>query len=374
MRTPTNITKFAIERTPILNFLSSKWRDDFAAGGARRSQAVARLSIGSAATAVVLNFAAQGLITGGGPEDKDARRQWFEDGYQPYSIKIGDEWYSYKRLEPISSIVGFIANAYEMHKDVDENGWRTITSTLISVIAEQLTDATYFQGISDMVAVLREPERYSENWLSKMGTKLIPWSAGQSYIRRNIDDTRREVKDQSIGRGEDKPSLTTAIEKEVDSLFNSIRNTIPGLSKDLPPKLNFWAEPIPTNPNWLSPFQSVKFKDDPVINNLLENNIAFSMPEKTANIMGVKVSLSPEEYNVYVELMNKYGGDEMDGLKNALKDVMDSESYNDVETTKDDKRAMLAKEVNRAKSIARSQLYDSVESVRKFVDEQLEKK
>jgi len=35
---------------------------------------------------------------------------------------------------------------------------------------------------------------------------------------------------------------------------------------------------------------------------------------------------------------------------------------------------MLAKEVNRAKSIARSQLYDSVESVRKFVDEQLEKK
>src|SRR3546814_19710426 len=63
VRTPTNLIKFAGERSPFAPMMES-WRKDFAAGGARRDLAFAKVMVGSGIGAAIAELAAPGVITG----------------------------------------------------------------------------------------------------------------------------------------------------------------------------------------------------------------------------------------------------------------------------------------------------------------------
>lgn len=109
VRTPTNLLKYAVERSPIAPILK-EWRADFMAGGAKRDLAVAKALVGSGIGASVTLWAADGKITGGGPADENATRLMRADGWQPYSVKIGDTWVSYQRLDPYATILGIASD------------------------------------------------------------------------------------------------------------------------------------------------------------------------------------------------------------------------------------------------------------------------
>src|SRR3546814_14986772 len=72
VRTPTNLIKFAGERSPFAPMMES-WRKDFAAGGARRDLALARVMVGSGLGSAIAELAAQGVIHGA--ETKYCNRQ-----------------------------------------------------------------------------------------------------------------------------------------------------------------------------------------------------------------------------------------------------------------------------------------------------------
>src|SRR3546814_755482 len=103
VRTPTNLIKFAGERSPFAPMMES-WRKDFAAGGARRDLALAKVMVGSGIGAAIAELAAQGVITGSEPKDRNRKGLQYAAGWQPYSVKIGDKYYSYKRLDPFAKI------------------------------------------------------------------------------------------------------------------------------------------------------------------------------------------------------------------------------------------------------------------------------
>jgi len=109
IRTPTNLFKFAIERSPAAPILR-EWRKDFAAGGAKRDLAVARATVGTAMGTLFAYLAEQGHITGSAPRDRNKRALMMADGWQPYSIKIGDKFYSYQRLDPFALTIGAAAD------------------------------------------------------------------------------------------------------------------------------------------------------------------------------------------------------------------------------------------------------------------------
>jgi len=109
VRTPTNLLKFTVERSPFAPLLK-EWRKDFAAGGARRDLAVARAMVGSAAGMAIAELAQQGHITGSAPSDKGKAAMMRANGWQPYSIKWGDKYYSYLRMDPFASTMGVAAD------------------------------------------------------------------------------------------------------------------------------------------------------------------------------------------------------------------------------------------------------------------------
>ncbi|MGQ0669369.1 MAG: hypothetical protein ACT4PO_06815, partial [Actinomycetota bacterium] len=112
-RTPQNIFKFTLERTPAAPLLPSV-RRALQAGGVERELALARIYTGSMMMAFTGVLAYDGIITGGGPTDPDLKRTLRLTGWQPYSVKIGNQWVSYGRLEPLGSILGMAADFVEI--------------------------------------------------------------------------------------------------------------------------------------------------------------------------------------------------------------------------------------------------------------------
>ncbi|HET8686774.1 MAG TPA: hypothetical protein VFM18_08925, partial [Methanosarcina sp.] len=76
-----------------------------------------RIQLASKATiGITLALAFQALhaagviaVTGGGPDDYDKKKQLMESGWQEYSIKIGDTYFSYK-YTPLMFVLGFLGN------------------------------------------------------------------------------------------------------------------------------------------------------------------------------------------------------------------------------------------------------------------------
>src|SRR3546814_11622735 len=69
-----------------------EWRRDFAAGGARRDLAIAKVMVGSGVGATIAELAAKGIVTGSAPSDDKQRRLLLATGWQPYSNKIGAKY------------------------------------------------------------------------------------------------------------------------------------------------------------------------------------------------------------------------------------------------------------------------------------------
>ena len=97
IRTPTNIIKYVGEHSPVAPAINKGIREDILAGGARRDLALAKMATGSMAMAIAADYTLSGDITGGGPKNPQLRSAKMATGWQPYSIKVGDKYYSYSR-------------------------------------------------------------------------------------------------------------------------------------------------------------------------------------------------------------------------------------------------------------------------------------
>lgn len=313
VRTPTNLFKFAVERSPAAPLLR-EWRQDYAAGGARRDLAVARSMVGSGMGALFAESAAQGLITGSAPPDDNRRRLMMADGWQPYSVKIGDRYYSYQRLDPFALTIGAAADMATLGDGMTENQKSEGAALVVASIIGNLSNKTWLSGVSDVLAALDDPQRFGDSFVKRFaGSATVP--TGVAQVARTIDPTMREAPD----------SLTT------------IQSRIPGLSDDLLPKRDVWGRPIEKEgglgPDILSPIWTSTQQGDPATHEALRVGATISPPSNRVN--GEK--LPPEQYDrlqaVTGPLAHKWVSEliklpeyralDLDGQAKAIKYVME---------------------------------------------------
>jgi hypothetical protein len=292
IRTPTNILKFAGERTP-LALLSKNVRAEIQKGGAARDTALAKIATGSAVGATVVSLAGEGKITGGGPSDPAARALLRSTGWQPYSVKVGDKWVSYSRIEPLGVLMGISADFSDIAGEMTQPERDDMASMLVSAISQNVTSKTWLSGLSDLVETLNDPDRYGKRWLNKYAGTLIPTGAAQ--ITRTQDPILREV----------------------ETALDAIKARVPGYSETLPARLNIWGEPIVLQgglgPDIISPFYTSKEIKDPVSDELLRLGITVSRPSQT--VKGVK--LEPAQYRRYQQLSGQMAKKTLDALVNS---------------------------------------------------------
>lgn len=248
-KTPANIGLNVIERTPFAP-LSSRWRGEVAAGGIQRDMALAKVTLGSSLLATFAGFAAEGQITGGGPKRPAEREAWLRTGAQPYSIKIGDQWYSYSGMEPVGALLAIAADYHEYAlQEPDQGAVEQVFLGATYGLYEYLKEQPYLQGVADITKALglgRQGQQIDgakvvNELVKQMGGFAIGGSPAGVYssaiaaIERLSDPTNRGVRTDT--------DLPMGVRGFYEA-FNKYRSRLPYFSADLPEMLNLWGDPV----------------------------------------------------------------------------------------------------------------------------------
>jgi hypothetical protein len=216
------------------------------------------------------------------------------EGWQPYSVKLGDRWYAYNRLDPVGSLIGMAADATEMlmhaqHEALDDPDTEKLAVASALAFAGNITNKTYLSGLSSMIEALNDPQRAAESWVQRTAGSVVP--AGVAQMERLQDPTVREVY----------------------SMMDSIKSRTPGLSKNLPPRLDLWGQPVKQESGLGKPFDafspvySRESGDNPIDKEIVRIGANITMPGRAQSFgsnPGVSIDLSqyPKAYSRYVEL------------------------------------------------------------------------
>ena len=111
-----------------------------------------------------------GIITGGGPSDyKERKRLMDEKKWQPYSIKIGDEYYPIGRLDPFSQIAALAADFQYLTNELAQIELndaerrkagrlaRFVATNMAQNLVRMITDKTYLKSMGEIVDTLYSP-------------------------------------------------------------------------------------------------------------------------------------------------------------------------------------------------------------------------
>ncbi|MDA8178290.1 MAG: hypothetical protein M0T69_01945 [Deltaproteobacteria bacterium] len=274
--TPTNILKFTFERLGPLSLALKSVREDIAAGGSRRDLAIARTSLGSMVMATAAALAAAGFITGGGPKDKDLLAAKKRKGWQPYSFKIGDRYYSFARMEPYATLFGMTADIVEMVGERSDLEIDAMAKAMVLSFAKNMTSKTYLTGVSDALEAITDPDKGGGRFIHRFVGSWVP--AGVAQLERVVDPTLRDTYGPT-SRGE-----PNALIREAKSMLREMRARTPGLSSTLPPRLNLWGDPIllggGLGPDIISPVYKSIEKESPADDEILRNRVSISMPSR----------------------------------------------------------------------------------------------
>ena len=338
-RTPVNILTYALKRTPIgfvmegapmLTRKLLKKNKDIARKGTEADKALlrGRLATGAVMTYVWhdLIYNRQDSVTGGGPQSKQEREALRATGWQPYSFKIGDTYYSYQRLDPVSTMIGLAADIRDHQKydrSMDEATMQSLGANMAFVFAENLTDKTFLQGVNNAIKLMDDPEYYGPKLVRDIGAGFVP------NIINHFKNTETEI-----------------MVKEVRSFQDAVFKRLPGLEDTVAPRRTVLGEiAYRENPGgafWsaFNPIYTSKVKNDKVLSEMAKLEHGFSMPSKNfygipeIDLTQIPIEGKYDAYDRYLELSGtvKLGGKT---LKQRLKSLMGTDFYNRLPETID---------------------------------------
>jgi hypothetical protein len=247
-KTPGNIGMQIIERTPFAPVLSSSFREEIAKGGVYRDMALAKVTMGSAILTTFAAASVEGRITGSGPTRKADREALMRTGWQPYSIKVGEKWYSYSGLEPVSAFLAIAADYAEYAQREDDDS--LINEVFVGgtmAFAEYMKELPMLQGVAEVAGLLGLGRGESDSddkrvldTIGKIGGGFAiggspagAYSSMVAAMERLYDPTTQDVRAS--------PDLPMGVRGFVEA-FNRYRSRIPAFNDNLPTQLNLWAD------------------------------------------------------------------------------------------------------------------------------------
>ena len=300
IKTPGNVFDFSA-RHSVFAPISSKFRADIAAGGARAQRAIGQIATGTAISIIGMDLALNGLITGGGPAGEE-RRALMRTGWQPYSIKIGDTYYSYQRFEPIATDLSLMADMAEYltatrYDDVeygenDNPDVPEMAAIMALKVGNAVLNKTYMSGMMDVVTAVAEPtEGKARKIAASVLTSFIPFANSSLAFSGAVART------------------TDPFSKDARTTMDAIRANVPGLSGKVPDRLDLFGRKISRATgnfayDMFIPVRKSAESQDPIDREMLEQGAFVPMPNRKISLRGGSVDLKyrPDLYNEYVAL------------------------------------------------------------------------
>lgn len=220
VKTPYNIIKEGVSFIPGLGIMGKKeigntGKFDFAFNlPEQRGKLIAKQALGIGAAIAIDSMVQQGMITGSDPKG----------GLPPWSMKIGDEWYSYQRIEPLATVFGMAADAstiireYKENKNPDKKATDFMLAYANSV-KNNILEKSFMEGLSKALFAMTDPERYGSGFLSQYANAVVPAIAATTA------------------------KVLSPTEREAQTFLEKAQSRIPGMREDLPIKYTKTGEP-----------------------------------------------------------------------------------------------------------------------------------
>jgi hypothetical protein len=388
VRTPTNITLEAMARTPGLNFASPRFWGDYNAGGIKRDQALARVTLGSAMIYSVSSGVFEGRVTGYGPMRMEDRKALEGTGWQPFSFVFDakdvdpemlakyeklttvsrgpDKIYvSYFGLEPISTLLGVGATAgeYAQMTPGGEDLDKLMMGGALGMY-QYLGDTPMLSGFSDIMKVFTSGAKDAPtvfydliNKASKQVSEVLiggsPLGAQSSMIaaiERIVDPTRSNtMQPEATFKG-------GLIDPAVKGFYEAVgyyKSRNPLTSDSLPRAL----DPITGEPEmvgkgnlyeFFSPFKVSEGKYNQAKAVLVAYGVPMYIPPKSFD----GIQLSASQYNRWIEIATQDGL-----LAERIAQLGESDALQNLAGTDLEKaQAIISKEISDSYSRAKQML------------------
>lgn len=276
---PPNVAKITIEHSPFAA-LGPDIRDTLLGkkGEVARDTAIAKIILGSSFSAWMVSLASNDSLTGDGPSDPAQYAQWALT-HKPTSIKMGDQWYDYRRLGVPAMLMRMSANLHDIGYDVKHEEYSEAAIRLSLAAGNFMSDS----GLSTLAGLTQamndKTGRKTEQFWTSFGSSFMPFSSLGYQMGNMIDPTMRDTSD----------------------FISALRSKVPFASKYNEEKLNWLGETQP-NPRFgagaILPNSPVG--SDPLSLEMQRLDLNPAHMEKS--IHGVR--LEPE---VYHELQQQFG-------------------------------------------------------------------
>ena len=234
IRTPANLLRQGIRKGPVGAF-NLAWETIQLVQGQRKAD---NEYIAHWAEQLAFWGGMMMLIAGHGDDDEPwitgndeafgAEGQFKRQHLPPMSIRIGNKWYSYRRIEPLATGLAAFADGYNAYAKAD-NGQK-MTSALKMMMkgtAKIITDKSYLQSFEEVYRLFNDPEKE----LKDTGTNfLASWSP--NVYRQTVNAFHDYTPNYKAGSD--------------NWILNAFQQTISraGFYKQVP-KIDYFGRPVP---------------------------------------------------------------------------------------------------------------------------------
>ena len=315
IKTPINILKDALSYTPASLFMKQF--------KGKKDEALARTMLGAGLATMTAYQVGQGNLTGSYPKDSGRREAMIAAGIPEYSLKLGDTWYSYARIEPLATILGVFSDSVESIRDYYDKPKADQKIEQLAVdgtlaITKNLTSKTFLEGISGMLQAIHDPERYGGQFLNGYAGLIVPAAIAQ--FARVPDPYQRDVR----------------------SFGDAVQARLPGMRQDLPVQTDILGTPKANPAFGVSGVVGVAARSaeqDPLQLEISDIGFKYSAPPKKIG----NVELDATAYESYAKLSGEL-------VRSQLENLVDTPLYQN--TSKTGKNILMKRVAERARQVA----------------------
>ena len=160
-----------------------------------------RYMMGSAVTMGAAMMAAQGLLTGSGPQDAAEKRRMQAMGWEPFSFldPSTGNYISYQGLEPFDSFLGLTADIVYNFNRVDEAVTEDWFRALAHSITMNISQKSFLSGFEPLAGVIGGDPSQLNRFLVNNTDQLIPGAGIRSLLNKAITPQLKDVENNYLG-------------------------------------------------------------------------------------------------------------------------------------------------------------------------------